>query len=405
MRVAYYSPLPPSRSGIAAYSALLLPELEKHVEVSVARPGRLRRSPKAEIALYHAGNDAEQHAWIVEELRRRPGVVVLHELVLHHLVVGMTIARGDSAGYLAAMEREGGIVTRLLAHAAIDHRITPIWDTRPHEFPLVREVLDYATGVIVHSRYVEEGARRHGFTGPVWRVPHPAWPIPAVRPAPVGGGPVFGCFGHLNETKRVPQVVEAFRRVREQLPDARLLVVGPTGPGLGELELPEGATREEYVAEARLWELMAAADVHIALRAPTMGETSGSAIRSLSLGKPLVVSDVGWFAELPEEIALKIAPDDSEVEALAAGLAALGSDPERRHAMAEAARTLSQGPHRLDRVAELYAAALEEAAGGDALRDGVLHDVATAAAEVGIGADAPEAAELGRRLREAGLGG
>ena len=108
MRVAYYSPLPPSRSGIADYSALLLPELERRLDVVVVRPGRFKRPPKADIRLYHVGNDAEQHAWIVEELRRRPGVVVLHELVLHHLVVGMTIARGDSAGYLSAMEREGG---------------------------------------------------------------------------------------------------------------------------------------------------------------------------------------------------------------------------------------------------------------------------------------------------------
>ena len=120
MRVAYYSPLPPSRSGIADYSVLLLPELERRIDLVVARPGRFRREPAADVRLYHVGNDAEAHGWIVDALRRRPGVVVLHDFVLHHLVVGMTFARGDSAGYLAAMEREAGLVGRLLGYAVLD---------------------------------------------------------------------------------------------------------------------------------------------------------------------------------------------------------------------------------------------------------------------------------------------
>jgi len=405
MRVAYYSPLPPSRSGIADYSALLLPELEKHVDVVVVRPGRFRRAPLADVRLYHVGNDAEQHGWIVEELRRRPGVVVLHELVLHHLVVGMTIARGDSAGYLAAMEREGGLVTRLLAHAAIDHRISPIWDTRPHEFSLAREVLDHATGAIVHSRFVEDGARRLGFGGPVWRLPHPAWPVPAFEPEPVEGGPIFGCFGHLNETKRLPQVFEAFTRMRREARGARLLLVGPSPPRLRDLELPDGVLREDYVSEPRLWALMSAADVHVALRAPTMGETSGSAIRSLSLGKPLVVSDVGWFSELPDDVAVKVAPEEAEVDRLAGAFVQLAANERLRRSMGEAARALAEGPHRLDRVADLYAGALEESAGGAIVSERVLTEVAEAAAQVGIGPDSAEAAELGQRLREAGLGG
>src|SRR5262249_16060202 len=71
VKVAYYSPLAPSRSGIADYSALLLPALAERIDVEVARPGRLRRTPRADVALYHVGNDAEAHGWIVEELRRR----------------------------------------------------------------------------------------------------------------------------------------------------------------------------------------------------------------------------------------------------------------------------------------------------------------------------------------------
>ena len=104
VRVAYYSPLPPERSGIADYSALLLPALGDLVEIAVVRRGRTR-PVAADVALYHIGNDPEAHGWIVDALRRRPGVVVLHDFVLHHLVAGLTIGRKDGHGYLAEIGR------------------------------------------------------------------------------------------------------------------------------------------------------------------------------------------------------------------------------------------------------------------------------------------------------------
>jgi glycosyltransferase involved in cell wall biosynthesis len=362
-RVAYYSPLPPSRSGIADYSALLLPELARRVDIVVARPGRFKRVPNADVCLYHVGNDPDAHAWIVDELRRRPGIVVLHELVLHHLVAGLTLARGDADAYLDAMEHEAGLVGRLLAHAVIDNKIPPLWETQPQDFPLVGEVLSKAKGLIVHSRYVADGARARGYSGPIWTIPMPAWPAVAASPERIEGTPVVGCFGHLNASKRVPQLIAAFERLRGRRPHAALLLVGGATRDVEALRLPPGVTREEYVPEERLWALMAGADVHVALRAPTMGETSASVVRSLSLGKPLVVSDVGWFSELPDDVAFKVPVGDREAETIAAALGLLAADANLRAAMGSAARRLAETEHRLDRVADLYAAALAEAAG------------------------------------------
>jgi glycosyltransferase involved in cell wall biosynthesis len=401
MKVAYYSPLPPSRSGIADYSVLLLPELEKRIEVVVARPGRFRRDPAADICLYHVGNDAEAHGWIIEALHRRPGVVVLHDFVLHHLVVGLTFARGDAAGYLAAMEREDGLVGRLLAYAVLDNKLPPLWETRPEDFPLAGEVLDHATGLIVHSHYVEGRVRDAGCRGPIVRIPHPAWPVPQVVPADVEGDPLYGCFGHLNESKRIEELVAAFARLRERRPTARLLLVGALATRLARLELPEGALHRDYVPEGELWSLMAACDAIVSLRSPTMGETSGSAIRALSLGKPLVVSDVGWFAELPGEAVLKIPVDEREEDTLVAALEAL-ADPAVRATMGAHAEELIEREHRVELVAEAYAAALETLAGGPTVQTRVLHEVASAAADVGM--DGEDAAALAARLREVGLG-
>ncbi len=393
LRLDYFSPLPPERSGISEYSSLLLPALERRFDVEVAARGR---AAVGDVCLYHMGNNPDAHGWIVEALRRRPGVVVLHDFVLHHLVAGMTLGRGDAQGYLGAMQREAGVAGRLLAHGVIDGVVPPLWEVRPEDFPLVGEVLEHAAkpggGLIVHSRYVEQRVRDAGYEGRLWRIPHPAWHRPRPpMPIPVTGGPVIGCFGHLTASKRIPQLVEAFRLLRRLHPDARLLVVGAATPGfaldarLGESDLA-GVVREDYVDEDRLWELMSTCDVVVSLRTPTMGETSGSAIRALVSARPLVVSDVGWFSELPDEVALKIPVDSLEIETLFAALELLVSDERARASMSASAREYVGSRHDLEHVADAYAAALEEVAAGEGARVPIVTELPARSSEVPLGA-------------------
>jgi glycosyltransferase involved in cell wall biosynthesis len=412
MRVAYYSPLPPERSGIADYSALLLPTLARKVDVRVARRRRLR-PPRVDVSLYHVGNHPDAHGWIVDALRRRPGPVVLHDFVLHHLVAGLTVGRGDSEAYRAAMFRDSGVLGRLLAHGVIDGLVPPLWETRAEQFPLTREILFHARGLLVHSRYVEESVRVLGYMGPIWRVPHPAWPRPEQLPdpgLPAGRWPVIGCFGNLTASKRIPQLARAFALLREEFPEALLLVVGEPAPGF-ELESTlerHGLTgdhvlRLAYVPEDRLWALMGAADISVNLRWPTMGETSGTAIRALALGRPLVVSDVGWFSELPDDTVEKVPVGSDEIETLADALARLSRDAGLRVELGAAGERWIRREHDLGRVADAYVAALEEAAGRDLVRAEVLGEVARAASEIGLRARDSEVAVLGEALSDAGL--
>lgn len=407
MKVAYFSPMPPETSGIADYSALLLPALRRHLDVTVVKRGTKRPPRGVDVAVYHIGNNPEAHGWILDALRRTPGIVVLHDFVLHHLVAGVTIGRRDGHGYLDAMEREHGVVGRLLAHGVLDKRIPPLWESRPEDFPLAGEVLSLATGLVVHSHYVADRVGAADYTGPLFVVPHPAWPDPQLLPASLAGEPLIGAFGNVNQSKRAPQLLEAFARLRSTHPGARLLLVGATSPGfdlerrLQRLGLDDvGIVREGYVDERRLWELMTACDVHVSLRSPTMGETSGTAIRALVLGKPLVVSDVGWFSELPGDVALKVTVGDSETADLVAALRLLAERPDARHAMGKAARELARTAHDLERVAELQAAAFERIAGGEAVDADVLREVSDAAAAVGVAPRTSEASEIARRLSE-----
>jgi glycosyltransferase involved in cell wall biosynthesis len=410
MRVAYYSPLPPERSGIADYSAHLLPALERRIDVKVAKRWSRRPPRGCDIALYHVGNNPDAHAWIVEAFRRRPGVVVLHDVVLHHLVAGMTVGRGRPEGYLDAMQRDSGVVGRMLAHGVLDGLLQPLWEDRAADFPLTMWVAEPATGIIVHSLFAEQWVRELGFTGLVWRIPMPAWQVPVAVGEARHPDVVIGCFGHMNTAKRIPQLLDAFARLLLRRPQARLVLGGSESPGfnlaqvLESRNLGDAVVRHDYIAEESLWQLIADSDVLINLRSPTMGETSAMVVRALSLGKPVVVSNVGWFSELPDEVVVKVPVDERETETLIHALERLASDAAYRERMGKAAADWARREHDLDRTADLYVAALEETAGLEDVERAVLGDVASATAELGVDPDSLELTEIGNRLREVGLG-
>jgi glycosyltransferase involved in cell wall biosynthesis len=407
LKVAYFSPLPPERSGIADYSALLLPALRERMDVTVLARGAAKSPRGTDVALYHIGNNPDAHGWIVDALQRRRGLVVLHEFVLHHLIAGLTLGRGDDDGYLNAMQRDAGVLGRMLAHGVVDHLLPPIWEERAEDFPLVGAVLDQADGLICHSRYVEAQARAYGYEGPIWLVPMPAWPSVELggRLVPDGRFPIVACLGHLNSAKRIPQVLDAFGLVRRRFPDALLVLAGGVAPGmrLDDTGLGDGVLRLDYQDESDLWRLLADCDVCVNLRWPTMGETSGMAIRALSIGKPLVVSDAGWFSELADSVAAKVPVDEFEVATLAAVLELLAEDGGLRERMSVAAREYVRREHDLDQVADLYHSVLEEAAGGPAVRDAVLLEVARSAHDVGMTAYDRELAEIARSAKEVGI--
>jgi len=88
-----------------------------------------------------------------------------------------------------------------------------------------------------------------------------------------------------------------------------------------------------------------------------------------------------------------------------AALELLTSRPDVRAAMGAAALELAGAEHGLERVADLYLAAFERAAGGGAVSDAVLHEVSRAAADVGIEPGSADANEIAARLGEVELGG
>ena len=168
MKVAYYSPLPPERVRHRRLLGAAAAGARASASRSTSR-GAADAAPRgADVALYHVGNDPDAHGWIVDALRRRPGVVVLHEFVLHHLVAGMTIGRGDGR---ALPRRDGarraaspGGCSR---YGVLDEpRAAALGDAARASSRSPARCSTARPALIVHSRYVEERAREAGYDGP-----------------------------------------------------------------------------------------------------------------------------------------------------------------------------------------------------------------------------------------------
>src|SRR6476660_481375 len=160
MRVAFFSPLPPARSGIADYSEALVKELCHRVDLDVHSASNSNFD--ADVALYQIGNNG-YHGFVYETALHHPGVVVMHESNLHHLIADLTIKRGDWDAYLAECEYNGGVKAREFAERVRKLEVGPDYEG----LPVTRRLLEAARGIVVHSRFMEGEMRAAGYTGPV----------------------------------------------------------------------------------------------------------------------------------------------------------------------------------------------------------------------------------------------
>ena len=321
-KVALYSPLPPTRTGVAHYASMLLPELRKHLNV-IAISDPQPPTPDSRQNIYFLGNNPH-HAWIYEEAMRTPGVVVLHDLVLHHLIVEMTLARGDVDGYVAALEANHGLAGAAWARGRAAGLHSEMGNFL---MPASVDVANRSRAVIVHNRYAAERLQSFGVTTPVHVVPHPFEPQPSapgrrdeVRALHgfAANDRVIGLFGFLTSAKRAEVVLAAFERARAREGRLRLLIVGEPAPNVDVDSLRgDGITFTGYIPDDEFAAYFAAVDRLVNLRYPSAGETSGTLIRAFEAGKPVAVSDYAQFAELPDDCVVKIPFGDGEVEALA----------------------------------------------------------------------------------------
>lgn len=353
MRIAFFSPLPPARSGIADYSDALLAPLRALADVETFTAAA---DPSAhDIAIYQLGNNPF-HTFAYEAALRHPGIVVLHEANLHHLIADLTIRRGDWDAYLREVEIDGG--PDALAYAK--RYVQPVRRGPDYDLPLLTSVLRKARAVIVHSETVAGAVRQRGFTGPIAKIPHGAWTETvdgSAYRAKLGltkDAPLFGIFGFLKPYKRIAESLRAFKRIVAEHPEARLILVGELHPEL-KLALTPEIRHIDFAPIQDFNGYLAACDAVLNLRYPTVGETSGTLLRALGMGKPVMVSEIGSFREYPDEVCLKVPIDASEEEHIYEYMQLIIEQPAVGQALGQRARAWVERECSWQSVAQRYA--------------------------------------------------
>ena len=364
MRIAFFSPLPPARSGIADYSAALLEPLRRIAEVDAFSERPRRFDPAAyDVCLCQIGNNP-YHIVPYEMAIEYPGVIVLHEANLHHLITDLTIRRNDWPAYLREVEYNGG--AEALAYAK---RYVETLDRGPDYdgIPMLRRIVERSRGVIVHSTCVADAVRATGFTGPIGRIWHGAWLQDADRNSwreRLGLDeltPLIGIFGFLKPYKRIAESLRAFRRLLRLEPRARMILVGEPHPDLhidsllDSLDLAPAVRVLGFTPIDDFNGCMGACDIVLNLRYPTVGESSGTLLRALGMGRAVVVSDVGSFREYPDDVVLKAPVDSTEEDHLFEYLNTLVSRPDLARELGANAREWVRRECGWDVVARHYA--------------------------------------------------
>jgi glycosyltransferase involved in cell wall biosynthesis len=261
---------------------------------------------------------------------------------MHHLVAHLMVeAQRDRRRYQRLLEDEYGEQGRRLS----DLRFRGVADDfEKFLFPLNEHIARRAKAIVVHSEDSADRMRALVPDVPVWVIPHHAGsPPPAVEgigraeararlglPAEAF---LVGHFGFITRPKQPSAVLGGFARLAAVRPDAELVMIGAdtTGGGLdrqiGRLGLDGRVRLAGFVDLETFYLYLKAIDASINLRYPSAGESSGTFCRALAEGRATIVNNLGSFAEVPPDVALKVEVDGDQVEEIGEGLIRLAEDP------------------------------------------------------------------------------
>ncbi|HPC04054.1 MAG TPA: glycosyltransferase [Syntrophales bacterium] len=389
-RLAYVSPFPPERSGISDYSAALLPELARHYEIeaiaaqeTVLDPWIIANCPVHDVEwfrqhaseygriIYHFGN-SPFHSHMFGLLRRHPGVVVLHDFFLSHVLAYEEMSSSMPGVWREALYRSHGYSA--LQKSYLDRDTADV----VMRFPCNLAVLQDALGIIVHCEYSQKLAA-HWYNGdaaadwamiPMLRVPvHNMDRMDARRRLRLREDDFVVCsFGMLGPTKLNHRLLKVWLASDLAEKDRCILIfVG---------ENPESDYGKRLVQEIRRsgmeqricitgWAdadtfrcYLSAADVGVQLRTHSRGETSAAILDCMNHGLPTIINANGSASELPDQAIWKL-PDDFTDSELVEALETLFRDAGRRGKLAFHAREAIRTRHKPSLCADQYAEAIE----------------------------------------------
>lgn len=387
-RLINVSPLPAERSGIADYSAELLPFLSNFYEIDVVTDQeyvdcewiqqncRILSTEEFSVVaenydriLYHFGNNP-MHVKMFELLERFPGVVVLHDFFL--------------SGVQWYREAHGFVKNSLWSELYLAHGYKAVHERSvEHDEPVVFRypcnfsVLQKALGIIVHSENSLRLAKHwYGMQGGISVIPllrHKAEPInrqQARKQLGIREDDFLVCsFGFVGKTKQNHRLLDSWEASSALSGDkgCKLVFVGDIDDSPYTHELTEriGKYRKSGTVQITGWTdtatyrlYLAAADVAVQLRTLSRGETSAAVLDCMNYAIATVINANGSMADIPSDVVRKI-PDEFLDAELKAELEFLRTQPEKRQALARRAQQLLHTEHAPSYCAGEYMQSIE----------------------------------------------
>ncbi len=370
MRIALITPWPPQATGIADYAYDLAKGLIEagHEVCAITEATEPRPLPGIEFIhpsqatdelmqgfdrlAYQMGNNSRFHLYMISMLIRHPGVVHVHDTMLHHILAWVLYDQGDPSLYQAVLAKWYGPAVERLSLEVIRTQQRGLWETPlVMDYPLFEEVLQHATSCIVHSRFSKSKIQRV-FPGMDVTLMPQLYEVTDTQPFPFADKRFHvGLFGGVDANKRIEVVLKSMSNLVAKGLPVDLHIAGSISKDcefihgmIDALGLRQAVHLHGRLAHDAFLSLLHSVDLCVALRYPTMGETSAIVMRTMQAGVPVIVSDVGWYSELPDFVQ-KIEPNTlGEVQALADQIQALASSPEAH----QSARTQLQAYLRSD---------------------------------------------------------
>ncbi len=254
-----------------------------------------------DLPLYHLGN-SHFHKNIYQTCTHYPGIVILHDYVLHHF-----FADEQAWGSTSRYQRE-------LAYNGLPPG-TDVAD--PFAHPLNGRLLDLSLGLIVHSQFVANKVHQQNPSLPVAHIPQ-LMPIQSGQnkrdelPFPDDAF-IFASIGLMTTSKQIEFALRTFAQLAARNANVFYLLVGDLLPNvhldewIAELGLQERVFYAGYADNLQQFvDWIVTADVILNLRYPTTGETSATALRAMAAGKPIILFDHAWYGEIPAEACVQL---------------------------------------------------------------------------------------------------
>jgi glycosyltransferase involved in cell wall biosynthesis len=376
MRVAWFSPLPPVRSGVADANAELLPLLEGDFAIDRYDEPRAhdfvwqhQRAPY-DLVVYQLGN-ASCHDFVWAYLARFPGLVAIHDPTVHHARARQLLAARRPDDYRREFWYDHPDANRDVVEYAVEGlggSIYYLWSMLP-------AVVRTARMVAVHNQRVA-AELRDAFPEAAIEFIHLGTTAVdatvaerAATRAALGYSDrtiVFAAFGKVTSEKRIGAILRALGALVGDGVDARLLLVGDASdyPLRDELAATAIADRVHvtgFVEPGAIGRYLAAADVCLCLRWPTAHETSASWLQCLSAARPTVISDLAHTVDVGERVAVRVDLLDED-ESLRRAMRSLAADRGGREDLARAGYEFWRTHHTMEEMANDYRRIIRAAA-------------------------------------------